>query len=186
MAIKTRKITDLSELTFTHDLTESGLTDFSSKNIWLLGSRAQGSSNVTGKVSADGLMKLVQAIVVHKLGEATLASEPMAVATLEVEETPVLADVETKLNEVSVSLTSINEKLTSLDSKQKNFSYSTTKKFSDVNEQIAVLTEKITALESFVQALQKDGYLTLAEIKKAAAQACPICTHTHEEEQPTE
>ena len=40
MAIKTRKITDLSELTFTHDLTESGLTDFSSKNIWLLGSRA--------------------------------------------------------------------------------------------------------------------------------------------------
>ena len=186
MAIKTRKITDLSELAFTYDLTESGLTDFSSNNIWLLGSRAQGSSNVTGKVSADGLMKLVQAIVVHKLTEATVVSEPMSVATVDVEETPMLADVETKLNEVSVSLTSINEKVASLDTKQKNFSYSTTKKFTDVNEQIAVLTEKVTALESFVQALQKDGYLTLKEIQRAAAQACPICTHTHEEEQSAE
>lgn len=41
---------------------------------------------------------------------------------------------------------------------------------------------RITALESFVQALQKDGYLTLKEIQRAAADACPICNHTHEEQ----
>ena len=48
-------------------------------------------------------------------------------------------------------------------------------------EKIAALEAKIAALESFVQALQKDGYLTLKEIQKAAADACPICNHTHEE-----
>ena len=53
-------------------------------------------------------------------------------------------------------------------------------------EKIAALEAKVAALEGFVQALQEEGYLTLAKIKQAAAEACPICTHTHEEEQPTE
>lgn len=53
-------------------------------------------------------------------------------------------------------------------------------------EKIAELEDKVAALEGFVQALQEEGYLTLAKIKQAAAEACPICTHTHEEEQPTE
>ena len=41
---------------------------------------------------------------------------------------------------------------------------------------IAALEAKVAALESFVKALQADGYLTLANIKKAAAEACPIET----------
>ena len=51
------------------------------------------------------------------------------------------------------------------------------------------LEEKVKALESFVHALQKDGYLTLAEIKKAAAEFCPCGEETHngeQIEQPTE
>jgi len=48
------------------------------------------------------------------------------------------------------------------------------------------LETKSSSYEKFIKELQKDGYLTLAEIKKAAADACPICTHTHEEENTTE
>lgn len=44
----------------------------------------------------------------------------------------------------------------------------------DCEEKIAALTEKIAKLEGFVQALQKNSYLTLAEVKKAAAEACPV------------
>lgn len=50
-----------------------------------------------------------------------------------------------------------------------------------LEEKVQELSEKVAALESFVHKLQKDGYLTLAEIRKAAAETCPICTHTHEE-----
>lgn len=50
-----------------------------------------------------------------------------------------------------------------------------------LEQKVQELSEKVAALESFVHKLQKDGYLTLAEIRKAAAETCPICTHTHEE-----
>ena len=39
---------------------------------------------------------------------------------------------------------------------------------------VSSLEAKVAALEGFVKALQADGYLTLANIKKAAADACPI------------
>jgi hypothetical protein len=44
----------------------------------------------------------------------------------------------------------------------------------DCAEKIAALEAKVAALEGFVKALQADGYLTLANIKKAAADACPV------------
>lgn len=50
-----------------------------------------------------------------------------------------------------------------------------------LEQKVQELSEKVAALESFVHKLQKDGYLTLAEIRKAAAETCPICIHTHEE-----
>lgn len=61
-------------------------------------------------------------------------------------------------------------------------------KINNLNSNIAKIAEleaRCAAFEQFAQALQKDGYLTLAEIKKAAADACPICNHTHEEETTT-
>lgn len=72
--------------------------------------------------------------------------------------------VKEEINSIKTSLISINQSIA----------------------EISDLKERVTKLEQFVQALQKDGYLTLAEIKKAAADACPICTHTHEEETTTE
>jgi outer membrane murein-binding lipoprotein Lpp len=92
-----------------------------------------------------------------------------------------------------------------LEAKQKGYAFTTTEKIDGViesvaklnakvsvlegyelNAKVAELNERVAALEGFVKALQAEGYLTLANIKKAAADACPICTHTHEEEQPTE
>lgn len=46
----------------------------------------------------------------------------------------------------------------------------------DCGEKIAALEAKVAALEGFVKALQEEGYLTLAKIKQAAADACPIET----------
>ena len=70
---------------------------------------------------------------------------------------------------------------------QKNGVYeSEISKLNTFNEElvklVSSLENKVKALESFVQALQKDGYLTLKEIQRAAADACPICNHTHEEQ----
>lgn len=55
-----------------------------------------------------------------------------------------------------------------------------------LESELIKIKEKSAKYEQFIQTLQKDGYLTLAEIKKAAADACPICNHTHEEEITTE
>lgn len=46
----------------------------------------------------------------------------------------------------------------------------------DCGEKIAALEAKVASLEGFVKALQEEGYLTLAKIKQAAADACPIET----------
>lgn len=46
----------------------------------------------------------------------------------------------------------------------------------DCEEKIAALEAKVAALEGFVKALQEEGYLTLAKIKQAAVEACPIET----------
>lgn len=81
----------------------------------------------------------------------------------------------------SVSIANCESKIAELEAK-----VATPAPSCNCAEKIAELEAKIAALEGFVQALQADGYLTLANIKKAAADACPICTHTHEEEQPTE
>lgn len=44
----------------------------------------------------------------------------------------------------------------------------------DCSEKIAALEAKVAALEGFVKALQEEGYLTLAKIKQAAADAFPV------------
>jgi hypothetical protein len=110
----------------------------------------------------------------------------------------------TALEEFKKSLANLQDD--AVDAKLKSLAFNTTSSISNIQEAIATLAEKeptastgcdcaekiaaleakVAALEGFVQALQADGYLTLANIKKAAADACPICTHTHEEEQSAE
>ena len=85
------------------------------------------------------------------------------------------------ISKVSSDVTSLEDKVKNIETKQKNYAFTTTKKLDAALETIAQLNSKVAVLEGFVHALQADGYLTLANIKKAAADACPICTHTHEE-----
>ena len=113
---------------------------------------------VTGKVATSAFVDSVSKTAMSAV-ETAIASIPAPTATVVEDES-----VKEELNAIKTSLISINQSLTEL----------------------SALKDKVAALESFVQALQKDGYLTLKEIQRAAADACPICNHTHEEEQSAE
>jgi hypothetical protein len=94
------------------------------------------------------------------------------------------SDLETNiLKEVKDSIAQITEEIAAIKNTQTSLIESVTTISNipapvavecDCEEKITALTEKIAKLEGFVQALQKNSYLTLAEVKKAAAEACPI------------
>lgn len=90
-----------------------------------------------------------------------------------------ISDIQESIADLSENC---NEKIAALEAKSATLEA----KVTSLESKAATLEAKVAALEGFVQALQAEGYLTLANIKKAAADACPICTHTHEEEQPSE
>lgn len=77
--------------------------------------------------------------------------------------------------EIDSEIDSIKESVSSLTSSIATISSDNSKKC-DCEEKIAALEAKVAALEGFVKALQEEGYLTLAKIKQAAAEACPIET----------
>jgi seryl-tRNA synthetase len=168
MAIKTKKIAELSEIT--------------SNGSFLLGQ----NGNVTGKISYSTIMNEVD----EKITTA-IASIPTT-------------DEDTSTNEDTVT----NDRFISLSNKVENNTtqistvvktqatlesvvVSSTEKSLLLEQKVQELSGKVAALESFVKALQEEGYLTLAKIKQAAADNCPICNHEHTEvteepEQPTE
>ena len=89
------------------------------------------------------------------------------------------------VDDKSSDIETIKESISSLSSSIATIASDDSKKC-DCEEKIEALEAKVAALECFVKALQEEGYLTLAKIKQAAVEACPICTHTHEEEQSAE
>lgn len=109
-------------------------------------------AGVTGKVATSAFVDSVSASAMSAV-ESAIASIPAPTAAVVEDES-----VKEEINAIKTSLISINQSLAELSQ----------------------LKDKVSSLESFVQALQKDGYLTLKEIQRAAADACPICTHTHE------
>lgn len=113
-------------------------------------------SGVTGKVATNALVDAIKSIASSTQGNSGRMIEAPAMASLDV------------TDGLQASLNVVIERISATESA------------------ISALETKVAALEGFVQALQADGYLTLANIKKAAAEACPICTHTHEEEQSAE
>lgn len=116
---------------------------------------------VTGKVSTSDVVNAIRANV-----EATSRDTIQSYAN----------------TRQSTDLSKVEERITNLEINLKK-ERENVEKLKNLNKE---LSEKVTAIESFLKALQKDGYLTLAEIRKAAADACPICNHTHEEETTTE
>lgn len=91
-------------------------------------------------------------------------------------ESNILKDVKDSIGKINEEITSIKNMQTSLIETVTTISNqpSTVAAEGDYEEQITALSEKIAKLEGFVMNLQKNTYLTLAEVKRAAAEACPI------------
>lgn len=171
MAIKTKKISELDTLTI-----GTGDTSMENGGILFLCTKTSGA---TGKLSSKTLFETVQKVAEDeclKLKEELQKpnENPTSVATVSTVDNSEISALKTTVD-------ALTKGLNDLSVKYKNFTFNQSDKNSSYIEQINVLTERVAALEGFVQALQKDGYLTLKEIQRAAADACPICNHTHEE-----
>ena len=171
MAIKTKKISELDTLTI-----GTGDTSMENGGILFLCTKTSGA---TGKLSSKTLFESVQKVAEDeclKLKEELQkpTENPTSVATASIADNSEISALKTTVDALTKSLNDLSVKY-------KNFTFNQSDKNSSYIEQINILNEKVAALEGFVQALQKDGYLTLKEIQRAAANACPICNHTHEE-----
>lgn len=184
MAIKTKKISDLSTISATDSV--------------ILGMNGA----TTGKIPYSVIMDDVDGKIKTALQEfQNTLPDTNTVATIA---EPVVSEeditiMRNKIEGVREEVGSLSKTIKKSDEKFDTFYSRYTKTIEDMRtsidtcatptnaascdcaEKIAALEAKVAALEGFVQALQADGYLTLANIKKAAADACPICTHTHEE-----
>ena len=168
MAIKTKKISELGKLVVSAETIET---------VSLLGVK---SSGVTGKVDMKDVLGVIRGDT-QSMTQTALASLP-TVATSSVDETAITS-LKTSISTTNTKLATVEKTISDLSSKYKTFTYSQTQKNESMEASIDALSEKVAALEKFVHSLQEDGYLTLAKIKQAAADACP-CPETHE--QPTE
>lgn len=182
MAIKTKKITDLTTLSGKNDTLSS-----KGEDIYFLGT----ISETTGKIDYNSIVNDVRDIITNQVSSAVENYMATAVTEEPVEEVPSFSNedfirLENFTNQIKRELSDVVSAYKDLNKKYTSFVTSNAEVILTLQRQLAAHEEKIAALESFVHNLQKDGYLTLAEIRKAAADACPICTHTHEEEQPTE
>ena len=149
MAIKTKKISELGQIEVADiDILKKG--DF-----YFLGSMG----GVTGKVSTSDVVNAIRANV-----------EAISKDTVSAYANP----------RQSAEISKIAERVTNLEVKIEELSKKIEEAIASVSTQkqtdTTALNDKIAALEGFVKALQAEGYLTLANIKKAAAEACPIET----------
>ena len=191
MAIKTKKIADLTTIETT--------------NSFILGSQ----NGVTGKIPYSYFTTDVENIITAKIEELGLNSsdsgdtnaasievvQSVSDANAEVEEMRTeIKHLKSKVTELSIANATLTKQYTNHVSSSSDTllalqesvrvlgNEKTTATCScDCSEKLAALEARVASLEGFVQALQKDGYLTLKEIQRAAANACPICNHTHEE-----
>jgi hypothetical protein len=179
MAIKTKKISDLSTISATDSV--------------ILGMNGA----TTGKIPYSVIMDDVDGKIKTALQEfQNTLPDTNTVATIA---EPVVSEeditiMRNKIEGVREEVGSLSKTIKKSDEKFDTFYSRYTKTIEDMRasidtcsaptdsascgcaEKIAALEAKVAALEGFVKALQADGYLTLANIKKAAADACPIET----------
>lgn len=192
MAIKTKKISELADIEFDKSLEIvdfQTMTDLDGEDFYLLGCKGGNTGKVATKSIMNTLRKVMQTISVpEEASVETVASEEISTVDI--------SKFEQEVSQLGVSVSNCSSKIQDIETKQKSYAFSTAQKIDELTESIAVLTEKgsstgtncdcaekiaaleakVAALEGFVKALQAEGYLTLANIKKAAADACPIET----------
>lgn len=172
MAIKTKKIAELSEIT----------TDGS----YILGQ----NGSVTGKIAYSSILKEVDEHIVTAISNIPTTPEDTTENTDTVSNDRFISlstTVENINTQVQVNTSQIST-VAKTQATLENIVVSSTEKTLLLEQKVQELSGKVAALEGFVKALQEEGYLTLAKIKQAAADNCPICNHEHteESEQPTE
>lgn len=146
MAIKTKKINDLGVIQL------KDITALETSDVHLVGVQ----SEITGKVSTKELIKLV--------------NESFQSA---------ISELKNQKPTVSYDDSSLVQKITDANVKIKSLTTLTTQhtsKIDSANKRIAELENRCEKLEQFIKDLQKEGYLTLAEIRKAAVACCPVAT----------
>lgn len=161
MAIRTKKISELGKLSVTEDKIKTA------GSLYVIGSEQE----VTGKVDVSEIYD----VIVNYVSQCLAALQPTQQASV------VASEESETLATLKANLTSVTKQVNDLSKKYSNFVSSDGVMLDEMNTKIAALEEKCAKYEQFITALQKDGYLTLKEIQRAAADACPICNHTHEE-----
>lgn len=164
MAIKTKKITELGQIEV------ENIDILKKSDFYFLGCMG----GVTGKVSTSDVVNAIRANVedfVYPHQNTEIGKLSDRTTTLEINTENIRGEIDkvvATLNNTSLS----NEKIVVLEEKVQSLET----KNAELEAKAKGFENRIAALESFVQALQADGYLTLANIKKAAADACPIET----------
>jgi hypothetical protein len=172
MAIKTKKISELTDITNP------------SKETVVVGV----NSGTTGKISLGQILDMVE-FPEQEACEVTQEEYDELVNRVATCETklPAVDSVRAEHDELAASYTGFVDSQTI-----KNGDYEA--KHSAIDGDIAELREtcerlsasleetnnKVKQLEGFVHSLQQDGYLTLANIKKAAAEHCPCGAENHD------
>jgi hypothetical protein len=160
MAIRTKKISELGKLSVTEDKIKTA------GSLYVIGSEQE----VTGKVDISEIYD----VIVNYVSQCLAALQPTQPTATVSEESEGLATVK-------ANVATLTKQISDLSKKYSNFVSSDGVMLDEMNTKIVALEEKCAKYEQFITSLQKDGYLTLKEIQRAAADACPICNHTHEE-----
>ena len=150
MAIKTKKISDLKTL-INGDNVDNNMFD----NTNFLCSY----NNETGIVLGSAIV----ARIMNQIGDIQPQQQVVAVAATATEEPSKCEDCEALKSEVA---TLKND----LASFVKSYEFYT----KSISDTVNKLSQENAKFKRFIMDLQKDGYLTLAEIKKAAQNCCPV------------
>lgn len=123
------------------------------------------NSSITGKISASSIKDFVSfddTKIKQELSTVQSDIEYVKECLIKIQ------NVQHDINNIKTSISQLQEKIESISIPESSCD-------------LTGIEQKVSAMEGFMMALQKDGYLTLKEIQRAAADACPICNHTHEE-----
>lgn len=163
MAIKTKKISDLSTIARTGSFIV-GMKD-----------------GVTGKIAYDDIMKDVDVHIESAVNTGISTAMSAIPTTTAVEEVEHVSSEEIAVlhHEISSSKSQLAQALKTVKEvkeKYEKFAVSSNDYIIELQQKVNDLTVSNQKLIRFIQALQAEGYLTLANIKKAAVEAFPVET----------
>lgn len=179
MAIKTKKISELSDI-----ITSANLDSIVDDGLYILGCKG----NTTGKVSTKNIFAKVDSKINAAIEELeskmtrtiqTFSNETPALLSarsMDLSDSPSITKLEEATSQCTCDISDLSAKIDTLDAKQKNYAFSVAQKIDALDNEVIAQREKLAKLEQFIKELQKDGYLTLAEIKKSAANCFPVAT----------